>query len=250
MFALTALHLASCRPNQRDSYTATANRHYERALVLVTPELANIGSTNCDAVFLSVQLICFVGWARGPQLGEYLAFGSHGRSDWLVMFRGVRSTREGAEKVSFDKTLAPALRRQNRPLPPTDQPFEYEHQLQELRDHVSAVSAPAERDDNLQAVDVLLGCFENRYGGSDSEYHVVFAWLYRMSDEFLEQLQQRRPIPLIIYAHFVVLMHDMERFWYMRGWTHHVMSGILEALPVEDRPWMRWPMASVGWIAP
>lgn len=36
----------------------------------------------------------------------------------------------------------------------------------------------------------------------------------------------------------------------MKGWTHHVMSGIFEALATEHRAWIRWPMTTVGWIAP
>lgn len=92
MFALTAFHLASCRPDRQGEYTAKAEFHYSRALAMVTPEIANLGADNCDAVLLSVQLICFVALARGPQPGEYLAFGEHGRSEWLVMFRGIRTT--------------------------------------------------------------------------------------------------------------------------------------------------------------
>jgi hypothetical protein len=99
-------------------------------------------------------------------------------------------------------------------------------------------------------VDILQECYSSRYEGVDSEYHVAFAWLYKMSDDFLDRLQQRQTIPLIIYAHFVVLMHEMERFWYMKGWTHHVMRGIFEALSREETAWIRWPMARVGWIAP
>ncbi|KAF1943773.1 hypothetical protein EJ02DRAFT_399790 [Clathrospora elynae] len=250
LFALTALHLATCRPTRCEEYTATAEHHYERALAQVTREIVSIGPSNCDAVLVSVQLICFVSWARGPQAGEYLAFGKQGRSEWLVMFRGIRTTLESLGRDQFAKTHAPAVRAKDRLLPPLDEPFEYEKQLQGLREHVAYVSEPAERDDNARAIGVLHECYSSRYESKDAEYHVAFAWLYRMSDDFLNRLQQRDPLPLVIYAYFVVLMHDIERFWYMKGWTHHVMGGILEALPKEHRVWIRWPVAMVGWIAP
>jgi hypothetical protein len=249
-FAFTALHLATCRPDRREAYIATANHHYERGLALITPAIATISPNNCDAVLQSVQLICFVSWARGPQAGEYLAFGKHGRSEWLVMFRGIRTTLETVRSEDFAKTHAPAVRSKGRLLPPTDGPLGYEKQLEELREHVEFVSEAIDRDDNVQSVDVLQEMYSNRYGGKDGEYHVVFGWLYRMSENFLDRLQQCDPLPLIIYAHFVVLMNDLERFWYMKGWTHHVMSGIFEALPTEDKQYIRWPIASVGWIAP
>lgn len=250
MLAFAALHLASCRPERRDEYTLVADYHYERALAIVTPLLPTIDASNCDAILTSVQMICFVTWAQGPRPGEYLAFGEHGRSEWLVMFRGIRMTTESFERDKFGKTHAPSLKAKNRPLSHIAAPDGYENQLKALRDHVICVAEPADSEDEVMAVDILYECYTNRYKGIDGEYHVVFAWLYRMKDGFLERLQRRSPLPLIIYAHFIVLMHEMERFWYMKGWTHHVMRGIHEALPQEHRTWIRWPMASVGWIAP
>jgi hypothetical protein len=249
MFALTALQLAHCRPDREAEYRATADHHYERALADVTRSMKNISSGNCDAILISVQLICFVNWARGPQPGDYLAFADRGTSDWLLMFRGIRTTLESFGRENF-KTHASAVESRSRPLPPMHEPLGYQKQLAELREHVSATSSPSESEANVRAMDILQECYSNRYKGVDSEYHVVFAWLYKMSDDFLDHLQQRDVIPLTIYAHFVVLMHEMERFWYMKGWTHHVMRGIFEALSREQTAWIRWPMARVGWIAP
>jgi hypothetical protein len=215
MFSLTAFQLAYCRPSRSDEYIATADHHYERALASVTHDLANISTENCDAVLISVQLICFVGWARGPQPGEYLAFGDHGRSDWLIMFRGIRTTMESIRKESFTKTHASATKSKSRQIPSLIEPDGYVLQLSELREHVAATSETAESTGNLWAVDILKECYDSRYDGTDSEYHVVFAWLYKMPDIFLDRLQQREPIPMIIFAHFIVLMHEMERFWYV-----------------------------------
>jgi hypothetical protein len=251
MLALTALHLGNCRPSRKEEYTATANVHYEKALSDVTSELSSINTDNCDALLLSVQLICFVTWARGPQPGEFLAFGEHGKSEWLAMFKGVRTMLNSFERSHFTKTYAPDIRSRNRPLATVDEPLDHEKQLSDLREHVFFVTLdPLEREDNVRSIDILQECYTNRYGGVDSEYHVVFAWLYRMSDAFTERLQQRDPIALIIYAHFAVLMQEMEKFWYMRGWVPHIMSGIFHAIPTEHIPWIRWPMARVGWIAP
>lgn len=251
MFALTALHLAHCRPDRREQYVTMANHHYERALILVTPEIANLNLSNCDAVLIAVQMICFISWGRGPQPGEYLAFGREKRSDWLIMFRGIRTTIAGVDKEQFVKTHAPALRSKGRPLPAQEAPEGYENQLNELRDHVEFVSRDTpDHQDNMKAVNILREMYDNRYQGTDGEYHVAFGWLYRMTDTFLERLQQRDPITLIIYAHFIVLIRVLEQFWYMQGWTHHVMSGIWEMTPREHRAWLDWPTKMVGWIKP
>jgi hypothetical protein len=251
MFALTALHLAHCRPDRRAQYVATADHHYERALILVTPEIANLSPSNCDAVLVAVQMICFINWGRGPQPGEYLAFGRDRKSDWLIMFRGVRTTLSTIDIQQFAKTHAPATRGKHRPLPVHDVPEEYEKQLYELREHVTFISKDTPNgEDDIQAVDILREMYENRYQGIDAEYHVTFGWLFRMTDGFLERLQQHEPVPMIIYAHFVVLVRVLEQFWYMEGWTHHIMAGIWELMPREHRPWLDWPTKQVGWIKP
>lgn len=249
MFALTALQLASCRADRRKYYITLADRHYEAALSNVTHAMANIDKDNSDAVLVSVQLICFVNWAKGPREGEYLAFGTQGRSDWLIMFRGVRTTSE-ASKQHTSKDVSDARVPQSRPLSSLCEPTGWESQLTELHEHVFAISAPTEKREDTRALDILRECFTSRYHGEDSEYHVVFAWLYKMSDNFLDRMQQHDPIPLIIFAHFVVLMQEMEQFWYMKDWTKHCMSGIHDALGKEHRPWIKWPMAKIGWIPP
>jgi hypothetical protein len=248
MFSLTALHLAHCRPNRRLQYVAAADHHYERALILVTPEISNLRPSNCDAVLVAVQMICFISWGRGPQPGEYLAFGKDKNSDWLIMFRGIRTTLESVDRQKFAKTHVPATQGKSRPLS-AQGPEEYERQMDELREHVTFVSKETpNHDDDVKAVKVLREMYDNRYQGIDAEYHVAFGWLYRMTDSFLERLQQRDPIPMIIYAHFVVLMRVLEQFWYMQGWTHHIMAGIWELTPREHRAWLDWPVKEVGWI--
>lgn len=190
----------------------------------------------------------FLTWARGPQPGEFLAFGDSGRSEWLIMFRGIRTTVETLGPEFFRRSLAPDMRRKAKPLPPPTEPFDYEQPLANLREYITYNSTKPMKSMNLESLEILLECYRNRYEGVDSEYHVSFAWMYRMSEEFLNSMQRHDAIPLIIYAHFLVLMWECERFWYLKGWTWHVMSGIWDILRDEDRVQIRWPCATVGWI--
>ncbi|KAF2258289.1 hypothetical protein CC78DRAFT_587335 [Lojkania enalia] len=248
ILCLTALHLAQSRPTLATRYTALADHHYALALPSVTSELSHISPENCDAVLTSVQLICFITWARGPQPGEYLAFGDSGRSEWLIMFRGIRTTLESVGRRFWGKKHALNTHTKGQLLPPHPNPPAFDEPLLELRAHIPRISKNTEQD--LDALDNLLKRYRDRYTGEEGEYHITFSWLYRMGDAFLSTLQQHDPAPLLIYAHFVVLINDMERFWYMKGWTHHVMGGIYSILPDEHRIWMRWAIAQVGWIPP
>ncbi|PSN59467.1 hypothetical protein BS50DRAFT_682306 [Corynespora cassiicola Philippines] len=250
IFAFTALHLASCRPTRFEEYVAKADRHYSLALPSLTTELASMSPDNCNAVFTSVQLVCFLGFARGPQPGEYLAFG-HGRSEWLIMFRGIKTTLQTIPRSHFTEHKLPHEKARHRPLPRETEPPDYVAQLEDLHSYVEFIAeTEGQRDGNTNSVDILKEMFHNRYTPKDSEYHVAFGWLYRMDEGFLQRLQNYEPGPLIIYGHFTVLMYDMEKFWYMKGWTHHIMSGIYAALPNDYRPWLDWPMRQVSWIPP
>lgn len=249
IFAITALHLAHCRPARHDVYAAKANQHYAKALPAVTSELSHLNQHNCDAVLLSVELIAFIGWARGPQPGEFLAFGANERSEWLVMFRGIRATMENLGYDSFTKSHAPQMRARGKLLHHATRP-EFEEPLANLRDYIQYASSPSHLASNLCALELLLECYENRYNGIDSEYHIAFAWLFKMEEDFLEAMQRHDAVPLVLYAHFAVLINDMECFWYMKGWTTHVLSGIWGILRDEDKVHLRWPMRIVGWIPP
>ncbi|EUC47812.1 hypothetical protein COCMIDRAFT_89056 [Bipolaris oryzae ATCC 44560] len=251
MLAFTALHLAYSRPHRKEEYVAMADRHYERALVLVTPQITNLNPENSDAILLAEQLICFISWGRGPQPGEYLAFGRDKKSDWLVMFRGIRATSSNVELLQSERPSAAAANGILPPLPPLEEPEDYEKQLESLMAFVRSMSkdTPGYRND-VEAVYILREMYENRYRSGEGEYHVSFGWLYRVSDDFLERLQQHDPVPMIIYAHFVVLVRILEQFWYMQGWTHHIVSGIWDLLPTEYRAWLDWPIKRIGWIRP
>ncbi|KAF1963778.1 hypothetical protein CC80DRAFT_433633 [Byssothecium circinans] len=250
IFALTALHLAYCRPARREEYVAKADHHYTIALSTLSTNLSHINQENCDAILTSVQMVSFLAWARGPQPGEFLAFGDNGRSEWLTMFRGIRTTIETMGQPAFAKSYVPAIRAKVKPLALKNPPLAYQQPLTDLNDYIIYNSSPESLETNKHSFDVLLECYSNRYGGKDGEYHVVFAWLYRMGDAFLEALQRHDTVPLVVYAHFAVLMHDMEIFWYMKGWTAHVLEGIWNILRDEDRVYIRWACAVVGWIPP
>lgn len=164
------------------------------------------------------------------------------------MFRGIRTTRE-IMGTDYLRVKCP-----ERPLRLDKEPPEFEKAITELKDWIQHVSSTeSECYENLQNVDLLMKCFRGRYGGLENELLLVFAWLFKSSEEFLVRLQNYDPIPLIVYAYFTVLLGDMERLWYVafnvpfqfspllisnryiKGWTAHVLSGIYEILPVEYR---------------
>lgn len=84
-------------------------------------------------------------------------------------------------------------------------------------------------------------------GGALAASFQAFFWLYRVSDDFVLCLQQRQPMALVIYAHFVVLLKTMDWTWIIGSWPSHLMAQIYASLDESWRVRLRWPMEQVGW---
>ncbi|KAL1893967.1 hypothetical protein Sste5346_006108 [Sporothrix stenoceras] len=75
----------------------------------------------------------------------------------------------------------------------------------------------------------------------------VYYWLYCIEDDFLHLIVQRRPLALVVFAHFVVLLRVLSSCWWMQGWTTHLMQEIWELLDEDHRLWICWPIEELGW---
>ena len=63
----------------------------------------------------------------------------------------------------------------------------------------------------------LGDCFTRAFQPDDAKEEgskvlpqIIFAWLYRIEDSLLTALQERRPLALIIYAHYLVLLGQLR----------------------------------------
>lgn len=132
---------------------------------------------------------------------------------------------------------------------------ENEHALvQELRFILAYLEPDDESDVYVTEIDNLSRSFHavaaERGSGGHASTQVVFVWLYKLSDEFLDCLRQREPMALTIFAYFVVLLKELEGAWYLQGWVEHLIAGIYHALSPGTRTWVRTPVERVGWIPP
>jgi hypothetical protein len=260
ILALSALHLGHCRPDRRSSYVAQAERHYVAALQTVATLLPRLDAGNCDAVYMSAVIICFYHLGRGPRPGDFLAFSKQGEAEWLVLLRGVRSIIESKEDTLHEGILAPIVHSNDRQVLPEvecNRMPNFKEPMKQLREFIArktAIEGPNTQT-YLQALDSLSQSFIAIYEGQDSSSdesnrfdHIIFAWLYRASDNYNRCLQEKQPFALIIFAYFTVLLKELDSQWFMRGWVEHIMVGIYGFLPDEFRVWIHWPRERVGWV--
>ncbi|CZR62739.1 related to C6 finger domain protein [Phialocephala subalpina] len=263
LLTLSALHLARLRPEKKDQYLAQAEHHHTIALRGATPDLANLNDSNCQAIYAASILICFCTLARGPHEGEYLGFSKHGDSQYLVSFRGVKAIIESHQETLHSTILSPIIEsitahNHQRGIWKRDVIPEYKIPMEKLRAFISIGSFLTDvttLNAYLRAFDTLLQAFAGVYEGmidaSDEtslSSHIVFAWMYRMSDEFAQGLREKHPLALALFAHYMVLLKELEYGWAMEGWAHHVLGGIYGFLDEEHRLWIEWPMKETGYI--
>ncbi|CZR62697.1 related to regulatory protein involved in control of sterol uptake [Phialocephala subalpina] len=252
ILAISALHLSHFKKGEAQvKYQREADHHYEIALREATSALPNINEQTASALYLFGAFCPIITLALGPTPGDFLLFGNQGLTEWLLLFRGMKAILETNFEFLRHGELAPMFHISIHQV--LLQSANDEH-LQELREMITMT---AREDPDIQlylkALEELAHSFPpSSVPGTRStqpSIQMVFVWLYRLSDEFADFLQQRRPIPMVILAYFCVLLHDLSSFWWAKGWAEHLMSEIHGSLSEQYRTWIRWPMEELGWIA-
>ncbi|ETS78054.1 hypothetical protein PFICI_10116 [Pestalotiopsis fici W106-1] len=93
-----------------------------------------------------------------------------------------------------------------------------------------------------EAVDVLHWVFGVRRTVPEPfPTHIILAWPIRISAEFIELLEQRQPIPLIILAHWAVLLYFDRDFWVFGDAGRQIVRPILGYLGSYWDEWLDLP---------
>ncbi|KAE8443882.1 hypothetical protein EG329_001291 [Mollisiaceae sp. DMI_Dod_QoI] len=251
VLAISALHLSHFKKGESQAiYQREAEHHYEIALRTATSLLPTINETTTPPLYLFGTFCNLFTLGSGPKPGDFLLFGHQGIAEWLAIFRGMKVILESNYDLLRNGELAPMFHISIHQV--FLQPANDEH-IQGLRD---LISTTASDDPDVQLYLKTLDDLGRSFSAStvpgtratQPSPQIVFVWLYRLQDEFVEFLIQRRPIPLIILAHFCVLFNDLSSFWWAKGWVEHLISEIHASLSEEYRMWIRWPMEEIGWI--
>jgi ribosomal protein S18 len=251
ILALAALHLGHLHPELRNQYVMQADYHFTFGIRSVSAILSSLDEENCQPIYMSTVLVCFVYFGHGPRPGEYLVFSETGKAEWLVLMRGVRSILMS----SHDKIFTGILEVQK------DAAIQgvsssLRDELQEHRTHIRKIQRFVEmqlgKDSTCQmyisAIENLLSMFEEAYccqsAGKDgiSLMPSVIGWIYRLPEEFIGLLEEKEPLSLIVLAYWCILLKLMRSSWLMVGWDRHVIAGIQKSLLPEFHVQIEWPV--------
>ncbi|KAJ6004207.1 hypothetical protein N7522_005852, partial [Penicillium canescens] len=240
------------------------DHHYTTAVREVSNSIPSLSETSCHAVYASAVFICFCSFAKGPSAGEFLVFNyDKGNAEWLSLLGGVRSIVEHSRDVlSVDLISSHASNSSStRPL---FESFEDQNDIhtgwRSCYEHLQTILCLGISTDDFRypiyhrALDGLAWSFDKVYSGTvtskGENWALIFRWLYTLPEIFASDLQQREPLALLLFSPFVVLLKELEAYWFVRGWPEHIVSGVYQYLNVEQRASIRWQMERVGWNPP
>lgn len=278
----SALHMARVEsrnnPARAHQLHDEAVLHFATALEQTRLELSRLGRDNAHALYVSSMLVCFCTFAKGPRDGDYLMFtagGDDSPATWLQLVRGVR--------IIIETMGSPFIFDENGPLRALTKGGDADHREQHdrvaerkersrqhrpdwrgpvdrLRLHICSLMDPAGSDQflidvcrqSLSALEAILPACEAMWGKTPDEplepdqETSVYGWLYRLGNEYIQNLQRKEQIALVVYGYFALLLKELEVFWFMEGWAEHIILGIDQFLDEEHRAWTEWPKEQLG----
>lgn len=276
----SALHMSrdEADEDRRSQLHDEAVQHFATALEQTRLELSRLGRGNAHSLYVSSMLVCFCTFAKGPSEGDYLMFTAGGGDEpatWLSLVRGVRTIIEtmGSPFVfDPDGPLRALVRKRSEDLVKDREEERRERSRQHrpdwrgpvdrLRLHICSLMDPAGFDEplkdvcrvSLSALEAIRPAAEAMWGKTPDEpleadqESSVYAWLYRLENDYTRYLQRKEQIALVVFAYFALLLKELEVYWFMEGWAEHIIMGVDQFLDDEHKRWLEWPKEQVGLI--
>ena len=59
-------------------------------------------------------------------------------------------------------------------------------------------------------------------------------------------LRAREPVALIILAHYAVVLQTLDKIWFLKGWSMHIVRRTMLLLSSSTyAPWSAWPLMQI-----
>ncbi|GME39063.1 C6 transcription factor [Neofusicoccum parvum] len=276
LLALSALHVARTSPATRSLHLSRAAAQQGAALREGRALLAGgVDAGNCAALYvfgvLTVLISLARGWGGGDAAGMLFFDGEEtGRvAEWVRLLRGIKAVVDPWRAwmvadggVAGD--IGAAMREGMRPGRLWEGwrwekgGGEGEGRVAELRpplanlgefigrDWVYSVEEE-ERRICLQALEQLNQVFSAflEHGEDILTVRLIFSWSCQVEHEFLVQLSQHRPHALLVFSYFGVLLHWIDKTWWLEGWGTHLVHGIAAMIDARYHEWLQWPLQQI-----
>lgn len=257
IMAVAALHIAHLQPDQGRSYWERAALHHDRAVQLQQEAVANASPENADALFSFSLLVIYFAFASPKVSGSQES--KEPLAGVIQCIEIIRKTRyvvppiqQWVEEGPLAKLLIlnPTNIQSNHSfkddetdhyfrrflvLCSTSSDMNKSHDFEDIGLYAAAAST-------LRASFLKLESIE----GDSMKTSPVWPWASRLTPEFLHKLGKLHPIPLVLVAHWCVILAQIHQYWWIQGWIDHTMAQIQKHLPPQYHEWLDWPTKKIG----
>ena len=248
LLAVAALHMAHIKADQQESHREQAIAHQSRALKLAHTEMGHPSAANADALFaFSIPTMWY-------------SFASHVLPDATHESRPLAGVVQSINLLRGIKTVGPSVKQwiEQGPLAPLHKfgPENYKAAKDFADSNTSVhfskllVFCSTIGDSEMEDVEAfaaaassLRASFLKVEAVADGEPSSppIFHWAIRLPSNFVNRLADLHVAPLILVAHWCVLLKNADHFWWMTGWIEKTMMEIQACLSKDYEDWLIWP---------
>jgi len=251
ILSMAALHRAYLYPAKAEEYLRLSAYHQSSGLKDFQKLLLNIQQDNWKAVFCFASMVVIYVSALPTRLGiPILPTPISNITNLLLVTKGMDAFLRPFATILRNSSLA-AFALVNMVEIPLDEslfstsllPEDTPAQMARLREFLDcSILDPEERKDYLFAWSGLQSACNNlRYSEPHIETSMAFFWPFILPTRVMTDLQQEKPLSLVLLAHYCVLLRSLEHFWFAKGWAKPVLVEIEERLEPDLVTWLTWP---------
>jgi hypothetical protein len=242
--ALSALHLSTLYPDEKEFYQNQAAGLQTQALSIFNSSQPTVDPSNCASMLLFSSFISMhVFFNAATSAGHHSEFLDKFIT-YLHVHRGVRIIMSGSWHLILQSEIASII-----PDIPETEPQSSEREcdiLGKLFDSTDLNQASI--DTCRSAIDHLQWVYDLDRAKPDLKtgVHMVFAWPVLVSAEYTNLLSKRNPEALIILAYYAVLLHLRRGVWIVGDTGRALIQSISTLLGTYWEPWLAWPNSTIA----
>ncbi|KAL3418547.1 fungal specific transcription factor-like protein [Phlyctema vagabunda] len=252
MLSFAAIHLSTLQSQQdtKELYTTIALKYQNTALAKFRTAVANLSAQNCEAALGYSGILIMNEFSMHVALARENSapVGSIADLQKLIkLFHGTASLYRLAWANSMDTNLTPYVRaelingqKQDITVPEAEAALSLLKTCQILMIYDEQV-----RELYTDVVEKIRKTLRRR-ATQPGIANPAFMWPGMISSAYMNRVENRDPIALVMLAYWGVCLHDLDTQWWARDWGQSTVKLISESVGPEFQQYLDWPRAQVG----
>lgn len=247
LLALSAIHLSTLHPGERESYRRQATELQTHALSIFNRLNPEINAETCVPIFifssvLGLHEMCETFVFREMDFNAFLDKFVR----YLSLHQGVKAITRGTWHILSGSILGPILKQGEATTPMEQAPRNTCSRLLDLMKAVAlSQESVASCEQAILALQIVLTSARSNAQGRPS-INAILTWPVILCQGYTDLLRQREPHALAILAHYAALVHLRRDMWMCGDGGRFLIELISQHLGHEWADWLIWPIQALA----